>query len=332
MSTYRGSVMSVSDLRAEAHNATSEIEAVVCVPAFRRPMHLKKTLQSLCEQETKRAFAVVVVDNDAEAQESVAVAADFFKRTGMPGLCAVERAQGNCYAINRAFSLGLSAFPTARHFLMIDDDETASPEWLESMVFAADMHQADIVGGPVLPVFEAAAPEWLKAHAVFWPAITRSGPVPCIYGTGNCLIARKVFAGMPKPYFDLRFNFLGGGDMDFFRRCQSTGFRFYWVKEAEIEETVPAERLTARWVLSRGLRIGAVNYLLDWKDYPGAAGRTWVVVKTVLALPASLLKALRRLLQTGRPFDAVHPLSMAVGRTMALLGAVPQPYRARPVK
>ena len=120
--------------------------------------------------------------------------------------------------------------------------------------------------------------------------------------------------------------------MDFFRRCQKAGFRFHWVNDAEIRETVPGERLTVGWVLNRGLRIGAVNYLLDWKGYPSAAGRTWVTLKTFLALPVSLLKAARRLVQTGRPFDALHPMSMAAGRMMALFGAVPQPYRADTAK
>ena len=42
----------------------SEPEAVVCVPTFRRPEMLRRTLQSLVDQTTSIRFVVVVVDND----------------------------------------------------------------------------------------------------------------------------------------------------------------------------------------------------------------------------------------------------------------------------
>ena len=59
-----------------------------------------------------------------------------------------------------------------------------------------------------------------RRHPAFRPAYDASGPVPVIYGCGNCLITRSVFATLGEPAFDLRFNFLGGGDIDFFARCR----------------------------------------------------------------------------------------------------------------
>ena len=53
------------------------IEIVVCIPSFRRPQHLRLTLQSLADQHTGRRFAVVMVENDASKCESVPVAAEF---------------------------------------------------------------------------------------------------------------------------------------------------------------------------------------------------------------------------------------------------------------
>ena len=66
----------------------------------------------------------------------------------------VEPRQGNCHAINAAFETALATFPAATNFLMIDDDEIASPDWLERMVRAAEATGADVVGGPVLPKFD----------------------------------------------------------------------------------------------------------------------------------------------------------------------------------
>ena len=41
------------------------IGIVVCIPCFRRPNYLRRTLQSLVNQRTGRRFAVVMVENDA---------------------------------------------------------------------------------------------------------------------------------------------------------------------------------------------------------------------------------------------------------------------------
>ena len=76
---------------------------------------------------------------------------------------------------------------------MIDDDEVASPDWLERMLHAAETSGADIVGGPVWPNFDDKQKGDLERHPAFAPAYLASGPVPVIYGCGNCLIRRAVF-------------------------------------------------------------------------------------------------------------------------------------------
>src|ERR1700759_2387291 len=106
------------------------IATVVCIPAFRRPKHLRATLESLAKQRTDRPFAIVIVDNDAMASESVPVAREFLHAGRLGGIFLVEPRQGNCPGMNAAFATALATFPKARHFLMIDDDEIASPDWL----------------------------------------------------------------------------------------------------------------------------------------------------------------------------------------------------------
>src|SRR5579871_963633 len=219
-----------------------EIEIVVCIPCFRRPEHLRKTLQSLVGQRTDRRFAAVMVENDASACGSVPVAGEFLRSGKLRGLCLVEPLQGNCHAINAAFGTAQAIFTAATHFLMIDDDEIASPDWLEQLMQAVEATGADIVGGPVLQRFDDEAKQGLQRHPAFRPAYDASGPVPIIYGCGNCLIKRSVFEKLGSPAFDLRFNFLGGGDVDFFTRCRRAGMTFHWIAEAIITETVPHNR------------------------------------------------------------------------------------------
>ena len=310
----------------------SSVATVVCIPAFRRPKHLRATLESLAQQRTDRPFAVVIVDNDAMASESVPVAREFLHGGKLQGLCLVEPQQGNCHAINAAFAAALATFPSARHFLMIDDDEIASPDWLALMVRGAGTTGADVVGGPVWPVFEDTTKQNLERHPAFKPAYEVSGGVPMIYGCGNCLIARSVFERLGLPAFDLRFNFLGGGDVDFFTRCRRAGMRFHWVAEAIITETVPETRSRPRWLAQRGLRIGAINYHVQRKVARTLVSRARLFAKVLALMPLSLIRAVRLAVSEHRALIALHPVIVAVGGALAVIGIEPHQYKASKIK
>jgi glycosyltransferase involved in cell wall biosynthesis len=314
-------------LVASSRSLDLSIETVVCIPSFRRPQHLRLTLESLAGQLTDRRFAVVVVENDALRSESAPVAAEFLRAGKIHGLCLVEPRQGNCYAINAAFETALAMFPVATKFLMIDDDEIAAPDWLESMARAAETSGADLVGGPVFPNFDDDSKVGLRHHPAFRPAYDTSGPVPVIYGCGNCLITRPVFARLGDPAFDLRFNLLGGGDTDFFVRCRQAGMKFHWAAEAVITETVPDNRTYPGWLALRGLRIGAINYHIEVKAARTALARLKLLLRMFGRLPLSLVRA-GRLAFTQRAIIAVHPVTVAAGSALAAIGIEPQPYKA----
>jgi glycosyltransferase involved in cell wall biosynthesis len=110
------SEISTETLRAVAATSPAldpSIGIVVCIPSFRRPQHLRLTLESLARQSTGRRFAVVIVENDALHSGSVPVAAEFLASGRFPGLCVVEPRQGNCHAINAALETALATFPKA---------------------------------------------------------------------------------------------------------------------------------------------------------------------------------------------------------------------------
>jgi GT2 family glycosyltransferase len=316
------------ELAATSGPLDPSIEIVVCIPSFRRPQHLRLTLESLANQRTDRRFAVVVVENDALRRESVPVAIEFLWAGKIPGLCVVEPRQGNCHAINAAFETALGAFPAAAKLLMIDDDEIASPEWLQRMVNAAEATGADLVGGPVQPEFDDDLKRGLRRHPAFRPAYDQSGPVPVIYGCGNCLITRPVFERLADPAFDLKFNFLGGGDTDFFVRCRQAGMKFHWATEAVITETVPRSRTNPGWLVVRGLRIGAINYHIEVKAARTVWSRARLLIKMFAMLPLSLLRAGRLIVTEPRAVIALHPMTVAVGSALAAIGIEPQPYKA----
>jgi GT2 family glycosyltransferase len=304
------------------------IGIVVCVPSYRRPKLLRMTLRSLAGQRTSRRFAVVVVENDAADRASLAAAADVLQGGVLTGVCVVEPRQGNCHAINAAFETALAAFPQAAHFLMIDDDEVASPDWLEQMLRAAESSGADVVGGPVWPDFDDDEQRGLRHHPAFRPAYDVSGPVPLIYGCGNCLIRRHVFARLGLPAFDLRFNFLGGGDTDFFARCRAAGMKFYWAAEAVITESVPQSRTSPAWLAQRGLRIGAINYHVQRRLADDVLSQFRLGAKLVALFPFSLFRAIALALASRKALIALHPIIVAVGSALAAFGIEPQPYKA----
>lgn len=303
------------------------IEAVVCIPTFRRPEGLRETLRSLAAQETTRHFAVVVAENDADGGAGAAVAREFLAQSRLPGLVVVEPRQGNCSAINAAFAAALATFPRARHCLMLDDDEAASPAWLDRMVAAADATGADIVGGPVFPRLAEGAKPGLAAHPAFQPAYAASGPVPVIYGSGNCLITRRAFAALGQPAFDPGYNFLGGGDTDFFVRARRADLSFRWEAEAVITEAVPLARTAPGWLARRGLRVGAINYRIERRHAEGAGAGAKLLAKSAVVLAASLPRALLLLARTREPLIAAHPVLVALGRCLAAVGLEPQQYK-----
>lgn len=348
--------MQCSDLNLKAPRALAarsaaldfSVKTVVCIPTFRRPQHLQRTLQSLALQRTGRGFAVVIVENDATGQEGANVAAAFLEDQdlyhqdlhhqdlhdqgphdrGLQGICLVEPRQGNCHAINAAFETALAAFPSAAFLLMIDDDEIASPDWLERMVAAAEATGVDLVGGPVVPKFADERRAALSHHPAFRPPYDISGPVPIIFGSGNCLITRAVFERLEEPTFDLRFNFLGGGDLDFFTRCRRLEMSFHWAADAVITETVPPSRVRSSWLALRGLRIGAINYRVQHK----AARTVWLRIRLLLKMlalfPLSLHRATLLYIIERHAIIAMHPIAVATGGALAALGVELQPYKA----
>jgi len=179
-----------------------------------------------------------------------------------------------------------------------------------------------------MPDFDDARKRGLRRHPAFAPAYDTSGPVPVIYGCGNCLIRRSVFERVDAPAFDLRFNFLGGGDTDFFYRCLRLGMRFHWVAEATISETVPPSRTRLSWLISRGLRIGAINYHVQRKATPTLWLRARLTLKLLAAFPLSFLQAARAALTERDRIIAMHPMTVAIGSVLAAIGIEPQPYKA----
>ncbi|RWA97423.1 glycosyltransferase [Mesorhizobium sp.] len=304
------------------------VEAVVTLPTFKRPEQLLATLASLKAQETGRRFAIIVIENEAEARAGARAALPLFEGGDIPGMVIVAHERGNCSAYNAGWQTAILHFPDVSHLLVIDDDEIADPQWLERMCHAAETLGADIVGGPQMPVFANAAHASWAEHPVFAPPYRQTGRVPALYSSGNLLVGRNVLTAMGPRFLDLKFNFMGGGDSDFLSRAAQTGFVLGWCSEAQVHETVPARRIEADWIRARSLRNGVISTLVEKKKLAGTpfAG-TRVFLKSLALLAVSPFRGAARLARTGSLATALYPIHVAVGRVLAEFGYANEQYR-----
>lgn len=308
--------------------AHEDITVVVTVPTFRRPVHLLKTLASLASQRTARRFAIVLVDNDSDGREGVIAAKPLFDAGELNGILIVESQRGNCNAYNAAWVTALRFFPNMSHVLVIDDDEIAGPDWIETMSRTKESFLADLVGGPQVPVFPTTETGDVPQHPVFTPPYRATGPVPLLYSSGNLLVSRKVLEANDYPFLDPRFNFIGGGDANFIDRSVRRGFRTAWCADAPVYETVPANRLEPSWLRARGIRDGVISTLVEKgrrSQQPLGAAR--VFLKSLALLGLSPLKALLAARRLGSLRNSLYYVHVGLGRTLAHFGYADEQYR-----
>jgi GT2 family glycosyltransferase len=241
---------------------------VLCIPTYRRPAGLRNLLENAAKLVYGGELSVIVVDNDPEGYEGRLTVENISPCFPRPIECEVESKRGHTFAYNRAFALACRSVRKPEYVAVLDDDEFPDPHWLEHMIEAARCFSADIVGGPVFPVYEK-KDHWLTKTGLFMPPALLTGIVPMIFGAGSMLIRTSVLAEYLTEPFPNEYAFTGGGDLDFFRRCRSEGRRFAWAGEAHVYETIPSSRLALSWLVRRAFRIGTDLTRVDRKYCPG---------------------------------------------------------------
>lgn len=324
MTTLSGDVSVFFEVAAGAAQA---VELVITLPTFRRPEHVVKTLKTIVGQTPGRNFAIVVMENDADGMEGAQAAKTYLSEQAVSALIVIAHQRGNCHAYNAGWTAALATYPNLKAIAVIDDDELAAPEWLKGLVSVQESTGADLVGGPQRPIFEDDSRNACLRHPVFMPHYDASGPVPILYSSGNVLIGRRVLDAMPRPFLDPLFNFIGGGDSDFYRRAREKGFRFAWAADAWVAESIPARRTQGDWIRSRSLRNGAISALLEHRARPGMRGRIKTVARSAALLAASPLRGIALWRRTGLASAGLYHFHVALGRLMMEVGRVNEQYR-----
>jgi succinoglycan biosynthesis protein ExoM len=265
------------------------LSVAVCVLTLERPVGLGRALEGIAALEHGDATVqVVVVDNDPDGSAAATVEA---ARSSVPFVIhhVIEPQRGIPYGRNRAVRLARELGAT--HVAFVDDDEVPCPTWLQLHLAEMTRSGADAVMGPVISVFEEPPPPWVLEGG-FFDRRRRPTGTPMGYGTtSNVLVAIDAFGDEESPFAEW-MGLSGGDDTHFFMRLLLRGGRISWCDEAAVEETVPASRVSARWLLRRRYRHGNTLSLClrDLRDSPyrrlrrlaGASGR--VVTGLGLAL------------------------------------------------
>jgi succinoglycan biosynthesis protein ExoM len=292
----------------------------VCVATYRRPGMLRALLLSLGALEFRKHPAevfVVVVDNDA-AQSARETVEGVRTELPLPLHYAVEAERNISGARNRGVQVALER--GAEFVAFIDDDETATPAWLDELLDGVFRHGADAVGGAVHPVYDPEVPAWVVRGRFFDGPRFRTGTPRPYVATNNSLVSARLLRRTPRR-FDPAFGRSGSGDSEFFMRVQRQGARLVWVDEAVVRERIPASRGRAGWVLRRAFRMGNGAVFCERALPPAIRRLSPRLIKAAIRTAGALLLVLPSLVLGRRgAVRALWSVAYGAGCFSALLG------------
>jgi succinoglycan biosynthesis protein ExoM len=306
-----------------------QFTAAICTA--KRPSMLLATLQSVVELRVPdgAVLSIVVVENDHSS-----LSRDVVERvqatTSVPIKYYLEPRIGIPHARNRSLEAALAE--NADWIAMLDDDETAQPDWLTLLFDACKSFNADVATGPVRQVPDVTPPHWWK------PLSGLGKPTGFLRRdayTNNVMFHSKLIA---LDGFGLRFDdklTFGADDVDFFRRAHAKGARIVTVAEAVVVEKVPASRLSLDRVLKRTYMVAAANAHLGvlrdgrlratLKRLPAIVRRSFVGV--LLLIAGALTWPAKKLAGEKFMFKGGSSLTKAWGSLCGLAGGTSSYYQ-----
>jgi len=287
----------------------------ICVATFKRPKLLDQLLSSLLGQETHSGvtYRIIIIDNDADASakrvvENLAGVAD------VDIIYDVEPEQNISLARNRALSHTLN---TADYIIFVDDDEYASIDWLQNHIDTAVELCADVVFGPVIPVYPENFPDWIVQGKFFERERVPTGSTRRYGGTGNTLVKRKVLNELPSK-FDPAYGLTGGGDTELFWRLGKTGAIMVWCDTAIVYEHVPLARMNVEWLLQRAYRVGQAYPRVFVQSLPIKEKILWGVKRLVMAVVSIMYLPLAIFLGKAALVRALQRVYSCIGQLTGL--------------
>ena len=260
----------------------------ICVCTCRRSS-LSQTLDSLAAVELPSGLdiEIVVIDNDDESSAR-SIVEQYPDNAKVPVRYLHRPGRNISIARNEALCSSRGRF-----LAFIDDDELATAGWLTALLDAQATSRADIVLGPVAPLYPETAPEWMQRHMLHGTLpVWSEGKIRTGY-SGNVLIDRESPA-LKDLEFDIAFGQSGGEDTVFFGLAHKAGASIAYAPDAQISEQVPDSRMSVEWLMRRKFRSGqthayvlsSVERLSIFRALPLAVFKTgYCALSTLASLP-----------------------------------------------
>lgn len=207
---------------------------------------------------------------------------------------------------NAALNTGLGS-SEGDLIVFTDDDVIPSPGWLRTLRTQANAHpNYDILGGPILPAWEAQPPSWILSHIppgpVFGLLDQPEGPVNqrAIFG-GNMAIRTRLFQEghrFSETIGPKGANYVMGSETELLVRLSAAGHQAWFCRDARVSHIIRAYQLETGWLLARARRYGHGQYRLNrgasspassWLGVPRWMVRT-MVLRTLQYLLDSCLR------------------------------------------
>ena len=169
------------------------MRVAVCVITFRRCAELRRLLDSIAGlkfQETSPEVSVRIIDNDPKGSAR-GVVDEMATTFPFELIYDIEPSRGISVARNRAVAMAAAADFVA----FIDDDETVCPGWLEQLLMEQSSSAADVVMGPVQPLFVMPPPEWIARGGFFVKDYKKFGKIDENYGSTANILIRTLLPG-----------------------------------------------------------------------------------------------------------------------------------------
>jgi succinoglycan biosynthesis protein ExoM len=296
----------------------------VCVCTCKRPKLLRQCLDSLAALVAPPSLAleIVVIDNEPEPG-NFQVVTDFIAACHrFPVNYRHEPQQGIANARNAAIEVALEL--GVGWIAMLDDDETAAPDWIAKLMDPAYRHIA-VLEGANRAVYPSPLPFWAT------PGSDTPRAVESLTSAAGGNVRFDIAIARAGLRFDKSFNFTGGEDRDFFERARMAGFAIQSAPDAITYEVRHPTRLTycgqvhrAWWIASADTQ-RHIGYF-GWKAVAATRSREMAFnlfngLFKLAKAPLSRRKFKRRALAGGRA------LARAIGIASALIGHRPKPYR-----
>jgi glucosyl-dolichyl phosphate glucuronosyltransferase len=268
-----------------------EPDISVCICTRDRPRYLRSCLDALAAQ-TSSGFEILVVDS-ASPPVARAEAANLVATAANARLILVDEP-----GLGRARNAGAAA-ASGTYIAYLDDDAIPAPDWIDMIrrVIAERARPPAMVGGRILPLWEAPLPDWWPRSLigvlsiVEWDGrgVYRTPDVPSSLEPFGANIVVRRDALLSAGGFETQLGrsgstLLSDEEVQLAWRLQDSGEVVLYDGRVLVHHQIQASRLTIAWLLQR-LYWQGISTVLSRRRL-GRSGSVWKEVPRRLAVAA----------------------------------------------